>query len=141
MYIYEADGSITYTSDGTTPVLIWLSASVNEGGYDDTYNFNFVSDLDGTLSTTQMRGGAEGSNYGWMWGGVLSSGEHTLTLSTSYPTGMTNQKMMLQEQSFSGGSTATTSPYIIDVGSTIMLGGILAFLIAYWFVGLIRRVK
>jgi len=38
----------------------------------------------------------------------------------------------------SSGGTATTSPYIIDVGSTVMLGGILMFLIAYWFVGLIR---
>lgn len=37
-----------------------------------------------------------------------------------------------------GGGSATSSPYIIDVGSTVMLGGILMFLIAYWFVGLIR---
>jgi len=37
-----------------------------------------------------------------------------------------------------GGGGATSSPYIIDVGSTVMLGGILAFLIAYWLVGLAR---
>jgi len=28
--------------------------------------------------------------------------------------------------------------YTIDVGSSIMLGGILAFMIAYWLVGLVR---
>lgn len=37
-----------------------------------------------------------------------------------------------------GGGSATSSPYIIDVGSTIMLGGILAFMVAYWLVGLAR---
>jgi len=36
---------------------------------------------------------------------------------------------------------ATSSPYIIDVGSTLMLGGILAFMIAYWIVGLARNKK
>lgn len=29
-------------------------------------------------------------------------------------------------------------PYIIDVGSSLMLGGLLAFFIAYWFIGLVR---
>jgi len=40
-----------------------------------------------------------------------------------------------------GGGGATSSPYIIDVGSTVMLGAILAFLVAYWFVGLTRNKK
>jgi len=31
--------------------------------------------------------------------------------------------------------------YILDVGSTVMLGGILMFFIAYWYVGLIRTKK
>jgi len=41
--------------------------------------------------------------------------------------------------SFSGGgSEASTSPYIIDVGSTLMLGAILMFFIAYWIIGLVK---
>lgn len=29
-------------------------------------------------------------------------------------------------------------PYTIDLGTSVMLGGILVFLIAHWFVGLVR---
>jgi len=29
--------------------------------------------------------------------------------------------------------------YNIDIGSTVMLGGLLMFFIAYWLVGLIRK--
>lgn len=43
-----------------------------------------------------------------------------------------------QEVNEGGGGGAS---YIIDVGSTVMLGGILAFLIAYWMVGLTRSRK
>jgi len=39
------------------------------------------------------------------------------------------------------GLTSTSSPYIIDVGTSVMLGGLLVFLVAYWLVGLIRRSK
>jgi len=43
-----------------------------------------------------------------------------------------------QHVDFAGGS-GSTSPYIIDVGSTLMLGAILAFFIAHWIVGLARN--
>lgn len=33
---------------------------------------------------------------------------------------------------------STTTTYITDVGSAVMLGGILTFLVAYWVVGLVR---
>lgn len=32
-------------------------------------------------------------------------------------------------------------PYIIDVGSSLLLGGLLAFFISYWIVGLVRTKK
>lgn len=35
---------------------------------------------------------------------------------------------------------STSTVYITDVGSAIMLGGILVFLVTYWFIGIIRKV-
>lgn len=140
MYIYELGSTLTYTSDGVTPVLIWAHGNIREEAVDFTYVLQ--SDLDGTLYSN-----TDGYYFSLpaFWGGVLTAGEHTITLTT--PSGGVQEpsgtQYILQEQSFGGGGggTATTSPYIIDVGSTLMLGGILAFLIAYWIVGLVRNRK
>jgi len=35
----------------------------------------------------------------------------------------------------------TESGYILDIGTSVMLGGILMFFTAYWFVGLVRNKK
>jgi len=45
-----------------------------------------------------------------------------------------------ENYSFSGGG-GSSSPYIIDIGTTLMLGGLLTCFIAYWTFGLIRRIK
>lgn len=44
------------------------------------------------------------------------------------------ESVCVTEGESTGGST-----YIFDVGSTVMLGGLLMFFIAHWIVGLIRR--
>jgi len=70
------------------------------------------------------------------WGGVnaLSS-----ALPISY-SDLTASVFSCEEANIpTGGGTATSSPYMVDVGSTVMLGGILMFLIAHWFIGLVRN--
>jgi len=49
-----------------------------------------------------------------------------------------SETVCVEVSNASGGGGAS---YIIDVGSTVLLGGILMFFVAYWIVGLTRHKK
>lgn len=66
---------------------------------------------------------------------ALEFDETTGDLVTPIDCTETNISEFVQANFGGGGSN---SPYTIDIGSSVMLGGILAFLIAHWLVGLAR---
>jgi len=80
----------------------------------------------------------------------LRNDVHTVTFNTagtvtanagSLCVGYTSLSNFQQYNFDESASTTEQSPYYIDVGSSVMLGGILMFMIAYWFVGLVRHKK
>jgi len=113
---YDAFG-ITYWYQGVQASNVYYFARLN------TTNLSVYFDLDG------LQVGHNGSSCS-----TASFGDGTALLSDYYP-------VVFLEEGSGGGGSASSSPYYIDVGSTVMLGGILAFFVSYWMVGLVRSRK
>jgi len=125
---YSTDSFVTWR---------WASdiGSRETGIYTDS---SCSSPVGGTSNSRMFQGPQSAGNWytltvsfivpaGYYWKNNASGGYYTV-----YP---------FLPDSTGGGSAATSSPYIIDIGSTVMLGGILMFLIAYWIIGLIRSAR
>lgn len=160
---FQTSTPLNYISDGSTPVIIWAVLNHQLGS-------QTCSLEDWTSSTTLATSVATppaGSfmQYTIMWYGTLPSGERMIQ--ALCPTGHNNHRILLQEQLSTGGGSGTSSfsgiansmngtttcttigsdfvcvseGYNFDVSVSLMLGGLLAFFVAYWLVGLVRRSK
>jgi len=57
------------------------------------------------------------------------------------PTATTTSLCVADNGTFCTEWENTNITYTLDIGTTIMLGGLMMFFVAYWLVGLIRHTK
>jgi len=140
MAIYSGSNPLTYTSDGTTEVIVMANASCNKPNENNQQRQAILyydsDDLD-TVDYGKGSGSFEGASNQYpvslLYQGTLPAGTYDLNVSCA----SAQQTFIIVEEP--GGGGGSSSPYMIDLGSTLMLGGILMFLIAYWFIGLTKK--